>query len=58
MGLPCSLKGRSYQSRMGAGYYAHLISPELITPPEEYEALAIELATNPEKLKVLKISLP
>jgi predicted O-linked N-acetylglucosamine transferase (SPINDLY family) len=56
MGLPMlTLKGRSYQSRMGASILNALNLSELITDtPEEYEKLAIELATNPEKLKLIK----
>jgi predicted O-linked N-acetylglucosamine transferase (SPINDLY family) len=56
MGLPMlTLKGQSYQARMGASILSALNLPELITnTSEEYEALAIELATNPEKLKIIK----
>jgi len=56
MGLPMlTLKGKSYQARMGASILNALNLPELITStPEEYEALAIELAKNPEKLKIIK----
>jgi predicted O-linked N-acetylglucosamine transferase (SPINDLY family) len=56
MGLPMlTLKGESYQARMGASIVNALNLPELITStPEEYEALAIELATNPKKLKSIK----
>jgi protein O-GlcNAc transferase len=56
MGLPMlTLKGESYQARMGASIVNALNLPELITnTPEEYEALAIELATNPKKLKSIK----
>ena len=47
--------GQSYQARMGASIVNALNLPELITnTPEEYEALAIELATNPDKLKAIK----
>jgi predicted O-linked N-acetylglucosamine transferase (SPINDLY family) len=56
MGLPMiTYLGQSYQARMGASIVNALNLPELITnTPEEYEALAIELATNPEKLKTIK----
>ena len=40
---------------MGASIVNALNLPELITRSlEEYEALAIELATNPDKLKAIK----
>ena len=56
MGLPMiTLKGQSYQARMGASIVSALNLPELITnSAEEYESLAIELATNPGKLKAVK----
>ena len=56
MGLPMiTLKGQSYQARMGASIVNALNLPELITRSlEEYEALAIELATNPDRLKAIK----
>ena len=56
MGLPLlTLKGYSFHSREGASILSALNLPELITnTSEEYEALAIELATNPEKLKIIK----
>jgi len=56
MGLPMlTLKGESYQSKMGASILTALNLPELITlTPEEYESLAIELASNPDKLKIIK----
>ena len=59
MGLPMiTLKGKSYQARMGASIVNALNLPELITStPEEYESLAIELATNPEKLHAIKAKL-
>ena len=47
--------GQSYQARMGASILTSINLPELIThTPEEYESLAIELATNPKKLKAIK----
>jgi len=56
MGLPMlTMIGQSYQARMGASILTSINLPELITnSPEEYEALAIELATNPDKLKTIK----
>ena len=56
MGLPLiTYKGESYQARIGASILNSINLPELITSsPEEYESLAIELATHPEKLKVIK----
>ena len=56
MGLPMiTLIGKAYQARMGASIVNALNLPELIThTPEEYESLAIELATNPDKLKAIK----
>ena len=56
MGLPMlTMIGQSYQARMGASILTSINLPELITStPEEYEALAIELATHPEKLKAIK----
>ena len=51
-GLPIlTLTGESFAGRVGASLLNAINLPELITStPEEYEALAIELATNPEKL--------
>ena len=56
MGLPMiTYLGNSYQARMGASIVKALNLPELITNSlEEYEALAIELATNPEKMQAIK----
>jgi len=56
MGLPMlTMKGKSYQARMGASIVNAVNLPELITnTQEEYESLAIELATNPDKLKAIK----
>ena len=43
--------GESFTSRVAASLLNAIRLPELITSSqEEYEALAIELATNPEKL--------
>ena len=59
MGLPMlTLKGQSYQSRMGASILNAVNLPELIAnTPEEYEATAIEIATNSDKLKAIKNNL-
>jgi protein O-GlcNAc transferase len=56
MGLPLlTLRGQSYQSRMGASIVNALNLPELITSTsEEYESFAIELALVPEKFKTIK----
>ena len=56
MGLPVlTCMGNSFVSRMGASILNAINLPELITTTqEEYESLAIELATNPEKLKIIK----
>ena len=56
MGLPLlTLKGQSFNSREAASILNSANLPELITnSPEEYESLAIELATNPEKMKAIK----
>jgi predicted O-linked N-acetylglucosamine transferase (SPINDLY family) len=56
MGLPIlTLKGQSYQSRMGASILNAVSLPELITnTPEEYESLAIQLGNDPEKMQAIK----
>ena len=56
MGLPLiSMMGKSFNSREAASILTSINLPELITnTPEEYEFLAIELATNPEKLKAIR----
>jgi predicted O-linked N-acetylglucosamine transferase (SPINDLY family) len=55
-GLPVlTLMGQSFASRVAASLLTAIGLPELITSSlQEYEALAIELAKNPEKLTVLK----
>ena len=55
MGLPVlTLEGKSFNSREAASIIRALNLPELITTTEEeYESLAIELATNPEKIKII-----
>jgi predicted O-linked N-acetylglucosamine transferase (SPINDLY family) len=56
MGLPLiTMQGESFNSREAASILTSINLPELIThTPKEYEALAIDLATHPEKLKVIK----
>jgi len=56
MGLPVlTCIGRSFASRMAASLLNAINLPELITTTQEqYESLAIELATNPEKLQIIK----
>jgi predicted O-linked N-acetylglucosamine transferase (SPINDLY family) len=59
MGLPLvTLIGKSFASRMAASLLNSVGLPELITlTPETYESLAIELATNPQKLADIKTKL-
>nr|AAR37904.1 TPR domain protein [uncultured marine bacterium 560] len=56
MGLPVlTCIGNSFASRMGASVINAVNLPELITSTQkEYESLAIELATHPEQLKIIK----
>jgi predicted O-linked N-acetylglucosamine transferase (SPINDLY family) len=56
MGLPVlTYMGSSFASRVAASLLNAINLPELITTTQEqYESLAIELATNPEKLKIIK----
>jgi predicted O-linked N-acetylglucosamine transferase (SPINDLY family) len=56
MGLPVlTYFGSSAVSREAASVINAVNLPELITTnQEQYESLAIELATNPEKLKIIK----
>jgi predicted O-linked N-acetylglucosamine transferase (SPINDLY family) len=56
MGLPVlTCIGKSFASRVAASLLNAVNLPELITTnQEQYESLAIELATNPEKLKIIK----
>jgi len=58
-GLPVlTLMGESFASRVAASLLSAIELPELITnTQEEYEALAIELATNPNKLADIKLKL-
>jgi predicted O-linked N-acetylglucosamine transferase (SPINDLY family) len=59
MGLPVlTCIGQSFASRVAASLLKAVNMPELIaTTQEQYEALAIELATHPEKLKTIKAKL-
>ena len=59
MGLPVlTCIGKSYPSRMAASIITAINLPELITTSQKkYELLAIELATDPEKLKIIKAKL-
>jgi predicted O-linked N-acetylglucosamine transferase (SPINDLY family) len=56
MGLPVlTCMGNSFSSRVAASVINAINLPELITTTQEqYESLAIELATHPEKLKIIK----
>jgi predicted O-linked N-acetylglucosamine transferase (SPINDLY family) len=58
-GLPVlTLMGQSFASRVAASLLTAIGLPELITTsPQAYEALAIELAKNPEKLTSIKVKL-
>ena len=50
--------GQSFASRMAASLLKAIELPELITSTqEEYEALAIDLAKNPQKLADIKLKL-
>jgi predicted O-linked N-acetylglucosamine transferase (SPINDLY family) len=58
-GVPVlTLKGQSFPGRVAASLLNAIGLPELITStPEEYEALAIELAMNPQKITDIKVKL-
>ena len=58
-GLPVlTCMGESFASRVAASLLNAIELPELITTTQEqYEATAIELANNPEKLKAIKYKL-
>jgi predicted O-linked N-acetylglucosamine transferase (SPINDLY family) len=58
-GLPLlTLTGETFASRVAASVLEAIGVPELIThTQEDYEALAIELATHPEKLSGIKATL-
>jgi predicted O-linked N-acetylglucosamine transferase (SPINDLY family) len=50
--------GKSFASRVAASLLNAVGLPELITSTQEkYEALAIELAMNPQKLEDIKLKL-
>lgn len=55
-GLPVvTCQGEAFASRMAASLLNAIRLPELITrTQEEYESLAVGLATNPERLKAIK----
>ena len=55
-GLPVLTKmGKGYTARMAGSLLNAIELPELITTTEEaYETLALDLATNPQKLKAVK----
>ena len=59
MELPVlTCRGNSFASRMAASVISAINLPELITAtPKEYESVAIELATNPDKFKLIKSKL-
>lgn len=56
VGLPVlTFTGEAFASRMAASLLTAIDLPELITSTqEEYEALAVQLALNPERLQVIK----
>jgi len=56
VGLPLlTLAGESFASRMAASLLNAIGLPELITTSQSaYEALAVDLATNPQKLAVIR----
>jgi predicted O-linked N-acetylglucosamine transferase (SPINDLY family) len=58
-GLPVlTLMGSTFPGRVGASLLKAIDLPELITnTQEEYEAMAIELAINPQKLRDIKLKL-
>ena len=56
MGVPIlTLNGSSFNSREAANIVSAVNMPEMIVESQnEYESLAVELATNPKKFKVMK----
>ena len=58
-GLPVlTCKGESFASRVAGSLLNAIGLPELVTETQtDYEALAIELATNPIKLRAIKVKL-
>ena len=56
MGLPIlTLDGNSFNSREASNIVSAVSMPEMIVESQnEYESIAVELATNPKKFKVVK----
>jgi predicted O-linked N-acetylglucosamine transferase (SPINDLY family) len=56
MGLPVlTLRGETFAGRVAASLLTAIHLPELMmTTPEAYERMAVDLATHPEKLAVVK----
>ena len=56
MGVPLlTIQGNSFNSREAANIVNAVNLPEMVTSSqEEYESLAIELANNPKKLRIIK----
>ena len=56
MGLPVlTCKGKAFAGRVAASLLNAVELPEMITTTQEqYESVAVELANNPEKLKIIK----
>ena len=56
MGLPVlTCKGKAFAGRVAASLLSAVELPEMITTTQEqYESVAVELANNPEKLKIIK----
>jgi len=59
IGLPVlTCQGETFAGRVASSLLTNIGLPELVTrTPEEYESLAIELASNPDKLAQIKIKL-
>jgi predicted O-linked N-acetylglucosamine transferase (SPINDLY family) len=59
VGVPLVTRlGDSFVGRMAASVLEAIGLPELVTAtPEAYEALAIELATNPDRSAAIKLKL-
>jgi predicted O-linked N-acetylglucosamine transferase (SPINDLY family) len=59
MGLPVLTRiGEAFPARMGASLLNAVGLPELVTPtPEAYEALAVQLATHPERMASIRAKL-
>jgi len=56
MGLPVlTLSGDSFASRVGASLLSAVDMPELITnTQDDYESVAVDLASNPNKMNIIK----